>query len=463
MREPKRDSAWSWLVLFCVLCCQIVLGGVCLSGGLFYVIFKNVFSSDPVETSWLCSLPITMWFISTPVGSILTNRHGYRVCSFVGGILSACGLSLSFLATSSTFLFFTYGFLTGLGLGINYTGCMSALNVYFDKYKTVATGIASVGNNIGLIIFAYFIVALEESFGWRGMLLIIGGITFNLCACAVVMFPIEVRFDTYSKHNLNEKTTRSLRRKYINCSVFRKMSFVGFCASNVFFNFSHGIYILHLPSYSKDVGFNKNNFGTVLMAYGICNIVGKVFYSCLGHHPQVNVTLVYTISLTATGICMGLTPVLLTRTGMLVLAGLVGFFSCVTGALINAVIHTIVGFSRFTDGVGMSLPFKATGNLIGGPMAGFLLTATGNYAISFYLAGVSMILASCLLVHPIVHVWQREKDHRTRNINTVSEMDVENSNKESIHGPEHSIADLDNETMLNSESKFIDLENYERN
>ncbi|XP_053375161.1 monocarboxylate transporter 13-like isoform X2 [Mercenaria mercenaria] len=226
---------------------------------------------------------------------------------------------------------------------------------------------------------------------------------------------------------------------------------------------SHGIYILHLPSYSKDVGFNKNNFGTVLMAYGICNIVGKVFYSCLGHHPQVNVTLVYTISLTATGICMGLTPVLLTRTGMLVLAGLVGFFSCVTGALINAVIHTIVGFSRFTDGVGMSLPFKATGNLIGGPMAGFLLTATGNYAISFYLAGVSMILASCLLVHPIVHVWQREKDHRTRNINTVSEMDVENSNKESIHGPEHSIADLDNETMLNSESKFIDLENYERN
>ncbi|XP_045170661.2 monocarboxylate transporter 13-like [Mercenaria mercenaria] len=499
MPKPKRDSAWSWLVLLCVLCCQIVLGGICLSGGLFFVIFTDAFDTSPAEAAWLCSLPITMWFISSPIGSLLTNRYGYRVCSFVGGILAAGGLSLSYFATSSTLLFLSYGFLTGLGLGINYNGCMSAINVYFDTYKTLAAGISSVGHNLGLIIFADTIVSLEENFGWRGMLLILGGIALNLCACAIVMFPIEVLSETDTDHRSSIKMRKPTRKKSLNFSVFKKLSFDFFCISNVFMNFSQGVYILHLPSYSKDVGFSRNDFGIVLMVYGISNIVGKVFFSFLGHHPQVNVTIVYALSLCVTGICMGLTPVFLTRTGMLVLAGLVGFFFCVTGALINAIIQKIVGFSRFPDGVGMSLPFKATGNLIGGPMAGedlffssmrvyrlknapttlvsdqphdselyyfniccVLLTVTGSYAFSFYLAGVSMVLAACLMVHPIMHIKHREMNHQAKNIYLVSEKEVEISETGTFIGTQKVISEMENERHLNIKSKFIDMDMADR-
>jgi hypothetical protein len=35
------------------------------------------------------------------------------VCSFVGGVLAAGGLSISYFAEDSTFLFISYGFLTG--------------------------------------------------------------------------------------------------------------------------------------------------------------------------------------------------------------------------------------------------------------------------------------------------------------------------------------------------------------
>lgn len=64
MFEVRRDGGWGWLVLFAVFCSQTILGGVCLSGGLFYVIFMDALGSSPVETSWLCSLPITLWFIA---------------------------------------------------------------------------------------------------------------------------------------------------------------------------------------------------------------------------------------------------------------------------------------------------------------------------------------------------------------------------------------------------------------
>ncbi|XP_053374912.1 monocarboxylate transporter 13-like [Mercenaria mercenaria] len=292
MSQPKRDSTWSWLVLFCVLCCQIVLGGICLSGILFLVIFTDVIDVSPAEAAWLCSLPVTIWFISSPIGSLLTNRYGFRVCSFVGGILAAGGLSLSYFATSSKLLFLSFR----LGLGINYNGCMSAINVYFDTYKTLATGISSVGHNLGLIIFADIIVSLEESFG----------------------------------------------------------------------------------------------------------------------------------------------------------------------ALINAIIHKIVGFSRFPDGVGMSLPFKATGNLIGGPMAGVLLTMTGSYAFSFYLAGVTMVLAACLMVHPIMHIRQREKNHQASNSYLVSEKDVEISETGTFIGTQKPIREMEYERQLNIESKLIDMDMADR-
>ncbi|XP_060585505.1 monocarboxylate transporter 13-like [Ruditapes philippinarum] len=427
MQHEYRDSAWSWLVLFCVLCCQILLGGICLLGGMYYIVFTNALGENPVEISWLCSLPASMWFLASPAGSVLTNRYGYRVCSFVGGVLAAGGLSISYFAVDSTFLFISYGFLTGIGLGINYNGCMSAINIYFDKYKTLAHGISSIGNNVGLILFSEFILVLEEHFGWRGMLLIQGGIMFNLCACAVVMFPVKMGSDRDKNQQQSHSVTnlsKPVKTRLMNFSILKKLSFACLCASHVFFNFSYGVFILHLPSYSRDIGFGKNDYGSLFLSHGICNIIGKVFYSFLGHHPEINVIFVYTISLFATGICMGLTPVLLTRTGILAIAGIVGFLSCVTGALINAVVIKIVGFRRFSDGIGMSLPFKATGNMIGGPVAGALFKSTGSYAFSFYMAGASMICSSCLMIYPIVHERTSRRTCKETDIKIISEKDL---------------------------------------
>lgn len=260
-------------------------------------------------------------------------------------------------------------------MGLNYTGCIAALNIYFDKYKTIATGLSSIGHNFGMVIYAEFLVFLEGKYGWRGMILLNGAITFHMCAFASVLLPLKVRGindqpSNASQNIENNNDVKKIEKKSINISVFRKLSFVLYCTSNIFTNVAQGIYILHLPSYSRYAGFTERDFGTVLVVYGVCNVVGKVVYSFIGQHPRCDATVLYAVSLSATGICICLIPVFLTKSGMLILVGLVGFFYCVTGALLSAVIYTIVGFERFADGVGMSMPFKATGNLIGGPIAG---------------------------------------------------------------------------------------------
>ncbi|XP_045173037.2 monocarboxylate transporter 13-like [Mercenaria mercenaria] len=429
MISIRKDGGWSWFVLFSVMCSQTILGGICFSSGLFYVIFKDAFNSEPVEISWLCSLPMTFWYTACPFGSFLTNKYGCRKCAFIGGVVTTAGLTLGYFASSTVYLFVSHGFLTGFGLGINYTACMTVMNKYFDRYKTIATGIASIGHNIGLILNAKGINYLQESYGWRGMTLVQGAIAFNLCACACAMFPLKSK-ESLSIEKIPEKKPVTVKlKRSINLTLFRKLSFVSFCASNIFTNLSLGIYILHLPSYSKEVGFAARNFGTVLMVFGIATILGKVIYSLLGQHPRTDETSLYAVSLTATGICICLTPVFLTKTGMLTLAGLVGFFYCVTGALLQTVIYRIVGFESFADGIGLSLPFKAVGNIIGGPLTGFLLTVTGKYTYSFYLSGICMITASALMLLPIISHRRRDRRQKNTNIYTICELNVPNDDQ----------------------------------
>lgn len=418
----QKDGVQGLVILLAAVLCQVILGGITLSGGLFYVLYREAFDSSPVVTSWLCSLPITLWFMSTPLGSFVINTFGYRACSMVGGLIGALGVSAGFFANDILFLFFSHGIVTGIGFGMNYTGCYAAVNSYFDKYRTVATGSISIGHNLGLVLFPFLFDYLVKTYSWQGTLLILGGIIFNMVALSATFKPFQ------EKKTVTESTHR---KPVINLSIFKKSSFICLCLSNILINFSQGIYILHLPSYAKDIGFSANDIGIVLTIYGISNVIGKVFYSFLGQHPSVDVTILYAISLTATGVCIGLSPVFLTRVGMMILPGFVGFFFCVTGALVGVVIFRIVGANRFAEGVGFAMPFKATGNLIGGPVAGFLSETSGNYTSSFVLAGVAMVSASVILVYPIIYHRRQERSLKGLKTAFVGEKIIVNNNCDS--------------------------------
>ena len=60
----QKDGLQGLVVLTGALLCQLIVGGISLSSGIFYVMYREAFNSTPVVTSWLCSLPATLWFMS---------------------------------------------------------------------------------------------------------------------------------------------------------------------------------------------------------------------------------------------------------------------------------------------------------------------------------------------------------------------------------------------------------------
>ena len=77
--ETQKDSLQGVIILICALLCQVILGGITLSGGIFYVIYREAFNSSPVVTSWLCSLPMTLWLMSGKIVFFIFVRYTYSV------------------------------------------------------------------------------------------------------------------------------------------------------------------------------------------------------------------------------------------------------------------------------------------------------------------------------------------------------------------------------------------------
>lgn len=61
---------------------------------------------------------------------------------------------------------------------------------YFEKRRAFATGLAVCGSGFGTFILAPLTEYLLEVYGWRGTMLIVGGVLLNAIVCGAVFRPL---------------------------------------------------------------------------------------------------------------------------------------------------------------------------------------------------------------------------------------------------------------------------------
>ena len=94
---------------------------------------------------------------------------------------------LSVFAKNVFTLYITIGFGTGFGFGMIYLPAIVSVTMYFEKLRSLATGIAVCGSGFGTVIFAPLTNYLIVNYKWQGSLLVISGIVF-FCAVFGYMF-----------------------------------------------------------------------------------------------------------------------------------------------------------------------------------------------------------------------------------------------------------------------------------
>lgn len=130
------------------------------------------------------------FFSTGPISSSFVNRYGCRAVTISGALLAATCLFASIFATNIATLILTIGVGAGFGLGLIYLPAIVSVTIWFEKYRSLATGIAVCGSGFGTFIFAPLTELLVTSYSWRGAMLIIAGIVLNCIIFGAMFRPV---------------------------------------------------------------------------------------------------------------------------------------------------------------------------------------------------------------------------------------------------------------------------------
>ncbi|XP_044857414.1 monocarboxylate transporter 13-like [Mauremys mutica] len=388
-REPP-DGGWGWMVVLAGFLQSALVFGVIRSFGVFFMEFVGYFGELAGRVSWVTSIGIAVLQLGGPVSSALSSQYGARPVVMAGGFLSGLGMILASFATSLTHLYLSIGVVSGLGWALVFTPSVASVAQYFAKRRTFATGLAVSGAGLASFAFSPLFQLLVDTYAWRGALLVVAGISFNLVAAGALLRPLEPEGKATSG---GLPAFSSLCRPRLACH----RPFLLFAVAFVLVDAGYYVPYVHLVPHARELGFDEYRAAFLLSSAAVADLCGRVAGGWLADRFAVRLVHSLTLWTALTGLSMLLLPL---GQSYSLLMGLCICYGFCAGALVPlqfSGMAEIVGTGRITEGIGLMQMMESAGSLVGAPLSGWLRDMTGDYTASFTVAGAFLLAGSLLL------------------------------------------------------------------
>ncbi len=158
-------TANRWVIAIAGVFLQIVLGAV-YAWSVFRIPLSKQFGWSISQVTLTFTISIFVLGFAAFFGGLWMNRKGPRIVALTGGTLYGLGIFLtSFSANNLWWLYFSYGFIGGLGLGLGYIVPVAVLVKWFPDRRGLITGVAVGGFGAGALITAPVATRLIQSVG----------------------------------------------------------------------------------------------------------------------------------------------------------------------------------------------------------------------------------------------------------------------------------------------------------
>lgn len=184
---PIPDGGWGWVVVVSAFIVSACADGLAFSFGLLHEEFTRYFETTQSKTSLIGSLFIATPLLAGPIMSALVDRYGCRTMTMIAGVMSAIGFLLAAVSNSVGMLCLTFGFISGLAMGILYVTAVVSVAFWFDKKRNLAVSLASCGIGFGTLIYSPMTEYFLEIYDWRNTIVLLAGTLLNMCVCGAVM------------------------------------------------------------------------------------------------------------------------------------------------------------------------------------------------------------------------------------------------------------------------------------
>ncbi|HBD64573.1 MAG TPA: MFS transporter [Clostridiales bacterium] len=153
-----------WFVLGASL-----LINLCIGSGYAW----SVYAGPLIKTfGWSAAATALTFTISNAVSPIcmitggkIQDKFGPKWVIFAGGIVFGGGIFLSGLTTSLSWLYFSYGILSGFGMGLVYSCTIANTVKFFPDKRGLVAGLATAGYGFGPVLLAPLSQSLIASHG----------------------------------------------------------------------------------------------------------------------------------------------------------------------------------------------------------------------------------------------------------------------------------------------------------
>ncbi|XP_004467726.1 monocarboxylate transporter 2 isoform X2 [Dasypus novemcinctus] len=331
----------------------------------------------------------------------------------LGGVLCCLGMVSASFSTTVLQLYLTVGFIGGLGLAFNLQPALTILGKYFYKKRPMASGLAMAGSPVFLSTLAPFNQFLFNTYGWKGSFLILGGLLLNSCVAGSLMRPVGPQTPSKSKNKIGVRSEELARKKshktistwnkinkYLDFTLFKHRGFLIYLSGNMILFLGFFAPIIFLAPYAKHKGIDEYSAALLLSVMAFVDMFARPSVGFIANSKLVRPRIQYFFSsaIMFNGVCHLLCPLAENYTSLVFYAVFFGLgFGSVSSILFETLMD-LVGAQRFSSAVGLATIMECAPVLLGPPLAGKLVDATGQYKYMYIACGIIVVISSIWLL-----------------------------------------------------------------
>ncbi|XP_071841915.1 monocarboxylate transporter 13-like isoform X3 [Apostichopus japonicus] len=422
------DGGWGWFVILAAHSTLIFREGIAKCLGVFLQTFQTYFHTTTSLIGWVSSFCITAADLTGLVSGPLCQKFGCRPVAMVGGLFAGLGLCGASYVNDVITLCLCLT-LSGFGLGLALTPSLTMISRYFSKRYSLANGLAYSGSGVGILILAPVSQIFLDTYGWRGALLLLGGLCLNVSVCGAMLRPIykpiivensqqyeplllceeaskesatEIPLEVIPNGNEVAETVEKISifqriNESLALSLFTKPSFVILMIVQFCSRFTYMGWLIYLIPHAIQRGVSPIDATLIASAAGVSNIIARACHGIVIDWKFLTALQMLTLSCILASATLLLDPLMQTYTLLLVgslsygLAGGIIFPVCVVR------MKEVVGLDILANALGWSYGFAGIGRMLAAFLTGWLFDVFGNYNISFILLGAVQVIAVLLL------------------------------------------------------------------
>ncbi|KAI9148465.1 MFS transporter asaE [Paramyrothecium foliicola] len=387
--ETAPDGGYGWIVIFACFVHTFWLNAWTGSWGILQVaLLQTTLSHSTSSTlSFIGSLGLAM-SVALGIAAVRIARIvGARWASLIGIVLYGVGnVASGFAVESVPGMFIACGLLYGFSSSLMYAMTNSLPVQWFNNKLGTANGVVKLGGGLGATVMALVTGYLTESVGIAWTFRILG--FASLATGIPVAFLIKERFQPHNSLNIDRV-------------LFKDLPFSYLFATGVTGVFAIYVPPFFLPYVARSIGLSSSVSAGVVACFNACMAIGRLGsgFACdkLGSMNMLLLTMVLNAVTMLT-----IWSFASSSATLLVFSILNGIANGAFFVTLPTAVSRHVGPRRAAGAMSIALTGWTPGLLLGNPIAGFLIDATGAdrassvkpYRPAIFYAGVTAVLSA---------------------------------------------------------------------